>query len=74
MGFMARRSDVPPPVMTKEELERYRRGLALLAPSHVEQEYRSLWERCKLQTGTLPTPQMIQQFVAVWKTLWNWKR
>jgi hypothetical protein len=71
---MARRPDIPPPVMSKQELERYRHALSLLAPTHVENEYRSLWERCKLQPGMLPSPQTIQQLVAVWKTLWKWKR
>jgi len=73
---MARRPEFPKQddVLTEEELKRFRHGLAHLAPSHIEQEYRTLLEKCKLRPGMLPAPRLMQQLVAVWKTLWKWRR
>ena len=72
---MARRPEFPKQdVLTKEELTRFRHGLSLLAPSHVEGQYRTPLEKCRLRPGMLPTPRLMQQLVAVWKTLWKWRR
>jgi hypothetical protein len=65
--------DLPPPAnaMTKEEVDKLRHGLALLAPSSMEAEYRT--SLGQLVSTDLPTPRMIQEFVTIWKLLWRYK-
>ena len=57
--------------MTKEEVDKLRHGLAHLAQSSVEAEYRK--SLGQLVSSDLPTPRMIQEFVTIWKLLWRYK-
>jgi hypothetical protein len=57
--------------MTEEEVAKLRKGLALLAPSHIEDAYRK--SLGKLVSENLPTPRMIQEFVTIWKLQWKYK-
>jgi hypothetical protein len=57
--------------MTPDEIAELRRGMALLAPSHVKDAYRK--SLGQLASTDLPTPRMIQEFVMVWKLLWKYK-
>lgn len=59
--------------MTKEEVDKLRHGLAHLAHSSVQEEYRK--SLGQLVSSDLPTPRMIQEFVTIWKLLWRskWK-
>ncbi|MGA2421196.1 MAG: hypothetical protein ABSG69_14035 [Candidatus Acidiferrum sp.] len=64
---------IPPAnaMMTKEEVDKLRRGLAHLAHSHLEATYRrSLGQ---LVSTDMPTPRMVQEFVTTWKLLWGYK-
>jgi hypothetical protein len=63
---------IPPPnAMTKEQVDKFRQGLARLAQSHVQAAYRrSLGQ---LVSTDLPTPRMVQEFVTIWKLLWQYK-
>lgn len=57
--------------MTDAEVADLRKGLALLAPSHVQDAYRK--SLAQLVSTDLPTPRMIQEFVTTWKLLWKYK-
>ncbi len=54
---------------TKEQVDKLRDGLAHLAHSSVEAEYRK--SLGQLVSTDLPTPRMIQEFVTIWKLLWR---
>jgi hypothetical protein len=58
--------------MTKEELKDFRHRIALLAPSIVENEYRSALEQIKLRP--VPPPRLMQELVSLWRQLWQWRR
>ena len=68
---MNAQSTPPANVMTQEEVDKLRRGLAHLAHSSVEAEYRK--SLGQLVSSDLPTPRMIQEFVTIWKLLWKYK-
>ena len=58
-------------MMTKEEVDKLRRGLAHLAQAHVEAAYRK--RLGELVSVDLPTPRMVQEFVTICKLLRKWK-
>jgi hypothetical protein len=60
--------------LTREELGEIQRKLQLLSPYSVEAHYREQWQKCEIRPGVLPTPRMMQQLVALWRTLWKWRR
>jgi hypothetical protein len=71
---MRRRPEVGQNVLTREELDELQRKLQLLSPYTVEAHYREQWQKCEIRPGVLPTPRMMQQLVALWRTLWKWRR
>jgi hypothetical protein len=69
---MARRREFPGPAMTEKELKDFRNKIALLAPSIVENEYRSVLEKVRMRP--LPPPRPVQELVSLWRQLWRWRR
>jgi hypothetical protein len=65
---------MPDDLLTKEELSELKRQLARLHPSMVEQAYRDAYQRCAPCAGRLPKPSAIQELVAAWKQLWEWRQ
>ena len=63
----------PPPqlTITDEEVAALRKSLAMLAPSHVQDNYKKILRQ--IVTMDLPTPKMVQEFVTIWKLLWKYK-
>ena len=70
---MARHESIETP-LTTADLKRLHREITLLAPTTVEARYRELWERCKFQSGSVPSPRTIQTLVAHWKVLYGWRK
>ena len=60
--------------MTEQELKAYRQLLAMLAPQHVQQQFREAYERCLMVDDRLPRARAIQELVTTWKVLWGWRR
>jgi len=58
--------------MTRGELRELERSLRLLSPMVVKEKYKVLADRCRFLE--LPTPRLMQEFVATWKVLWKWRR
>jgi hypothetical protein len=58
--------------MSRGELRELRRSLSLLSPMIVKEKYKVLADRCRFLE--LPTPRLMQEFVATWKVLWKWRR
>jgi len=58
--------------MTRSELRELERSLRLLSPMVVKEKYKVLADRCRFLE--LPTPRLMQEFVATWKVLWKWRR
>ena len=58
--------------MTRSELRELQRSLNLLSPMIVKEKYKVLADRCRFLE--LPTPRLMQEFVATWKVLWKWRR
>lgn len=54
---MARRSEFPASVMTREELDQLKRSLSMLSPHTVGDNYQKTLEKCRLREGALPTPE-----------------
>jgi hypothetical protein len=59
--------------MSKEEVERLKHNLSLMAKPHVEQAYRQAFCECALVNGRIPNPSTIQRLLCIWKILWRWK-
>jgi hypothetical protein len=64
-------SDTP---LTREDLAKRRRNLAMLSEHSVRDAYREAWERCKMNGDSLPRASAVQELVTVWKQLWEWRR
>ena len=60
--------------LTKEDLQKRRRALAMLSVHSVRDAYREAYEPCKMQGDSLARAAAIQELVTVWKQLWAWKR
>jgi hypothetical protein len=60
--------------LTKEDLAKRRRALAMLSEHSVRDAYQLAWEQCKMQGDSLPRGSAIQELVTVWKQLWGWRR
>jgi len=58
--------------MTRAQLRELERSLRLLSPMIVKERYKVLADRCRFLE--LPTPRLMQEFVATWKVLWRWRR
>jgi hypothetical protein len=71
---MARRPEFSEKPMSTEELREFQRRNALLSPSTVEERLARSWERCRPARGSLPGPRVMQEFVALWKLMWKWKK
>jgi hypothetical protein len=70
---MARRPQrLPNDAMTASQLKELERSLGLLSPMIVKEKYKVLADRCRFLE--LPTPRLMQEFVATWKVLWKWRR
>jgi len=70
---MARRPQrLPNDAMTETQLKELERSLSLLSPMIVKEKYKVLADRCRFLE--LPTPRLMQEFVATWKVLWKWRR
>ena len=69
MKFVAE-PDTP---LTKGDLAKRRRALAMLSEHSVRDAYRLAWEQCKMNGDSLPGA-AIQELVTVWKQLWEWRR
>jgi hypothetical protein len=70
---MARRPQrLPNDAMTAIQLKELERSLSLLSPMIVKEKYKVLADRCRFLE--LPTPRLMQEFVATWKVLWKWRR
>jgi hypothetical protein len=73
MRFMARRPDpLPNDAMTASQLKELERSLGLLSPMIVKEKFKNLADRCRFLE--LPTPRLVQEFVATWRVLWKWRR
>jgi hypothetical protein len=69
---MARRPHpLPNDQMSREDLEKLSRSLAMLSPHIVRDRYLQILDRCRFME--LATPRMMQELVAHWKLLWKWK-
>ncbi|HEY6341570.1 MAG TPA: hypothetical protein VIY49_08770 [Bryobacteraceae bacterium] len=60
--------------LTKEDLAKRRRDLAMLSEPHVRDAYQEAYERCRMKSDALPGASAIQELVTVWKLLWSWGR
>ena len=70
---MARRPQrLPNDAMTATQLKELERSLSLLSPMIVKEKYKGLADRCRFLE--LPTPRLMQEFVATWKVLWKWRQ
>ncbi len=58
--------------MTEEELKAHKNRLAMLAPQHVELQFREAYERCRMVDDRQPKVRAIQELVVAWKLLWKW--
>jgi hypothetical protein len=73
MPFMANRpANLRNNAMSRRELQELERSLSLLSPMIVKEKYKVLADRCRFLE--LPTPRLMQEFVATWKVLWKWRR
>jgi hypothetical protein len=59
--------------LNREELKEQRRRLSLLSPHHVAEEYRKVYETCKMEGDRLPRASSVQGLVTAWKLLWSWR-
>jgi hypothetical protein len=46
----------------------------MLSEYTVRDAYREAWERCKMNSDSVPRAPAIQELVTVWKQLWKWRR
>jgi hypothetical protein len=70
---MARRPQrLPNDAMTAIQLKELERSLSRLSPMIVKEKYKVLADRCRFLE--LPTPRLMQEFVATWKVLWKWRQ
>jgi len=73
MPFMANRpANLRNDAMSRRELRELERSLSLLSPMIVKEKYKVLADRCRFLE--LPTPRLMQEFVATWKVLWKRRR
>jgi hypothetical protein len=73
MPFMANRpANLRNDAMSRRELRELERSQSLLSPMIVKEKYKVLADRCRFLE--LPTPRLMQEFVATWKVLWKWRR
>jgi hypothetical protein len=56
---------------TPEQLKDFQRRIAMPSTYTLESHYREHLERCKLHPGFVPSPRMIQEFVAIPGTTWK---
>jgi hypothetical protein len=59
---------------SKQEVDRLRQRLSKLAESQVIDEYRQVYEKCRIDGDQLPMAKSIQQLVVAWKVLWSGRR
>jgi hypothetical protein len=65
---MARRAESEP-ILSREELDEFRRHLMMLSAHGVEGVYKTAYNDCRFHGKRLPPAAAIQQFVVAWKVL-----
>ena len=68
---------MPPPddvPLTKDQEESMKRGLSLLSPFSVAEQYRRAYEECRMSGARPPKASAIQSLVAAWYQLWKWQK
>ena len=71
---MARRSEFPANVMTRDQLKELKRSLSMLSPHTVRDNYQKMLEKCRLSEGIPPAPRTMQELVTLWRILWRWRK
>ena len=67
---MARRRDLGVnDKLTEAELEEFRIKVEGLSRAQLETEYKVLHNRCRYEHMRVPSPQIVQEFVQVWRRL-----
>jgi len=56
-----------------EELEVYRVEVSALDRRSLEIRYKALHSACRYEDMKVPSPEIVQQFVQVWRRLWELK-
>jgi hypothetical protein len=70
---MARRPELlKNDAMSRVQLKRFERELALLSPFVVREKYKTIVDKCRFLE--LPTPRIVQELVATWRVLWKWRK
>ena len=59
------------PILSREELNEFKRHLSMLSVPGVEAMYQTAHNDCRYDGKRLPAPAAIQQLVAAWKVLRN---
>ena len=74
-GCMARRPDPSEfdKPLSKDQLAELVRRLSMLSPYHVQDAYRQAHQKCCMQGDLLPRAAAIQELVAAWKIMRQWK-
>jgi hypothetical protein len=60
--------------LSPDELKELQRRLSLLSPHQVQEAYRRAHRQCQMEGDVLPRAAVLQELVAAWKLLRNWKR
>jgi hypothetical protein len=66
---MARRNSGGEPKLNRQELEEFRRGLEKMTRSELEVYYKACHRACRYEDMRVASPQVVQQFVQVWRRL-----
>jgi hypothetical protein len=65
---MSRQTD-PDQILSREQLDHYRKQLARLSPFSLERVYEDMREKCRFDGKVAPQASAIQSLVAIWKEL-----
>jgi hypothetical protein len=65
---MARRRE-PEPILSREQLDEFKRRLLLLSTPSVEGVYRTAYQDCSYDGKRVPPPAAIPQLVTAWRVL-----
>ena len=66
---MARRNSGGELKLNRQELEEFRRGLEKMPRSELEMYYKACHSACRYEDMRVASPQVVQQFVQVWRRL-----
>ena len=70
--LVAKRPEVPMPVMSREELVELQRKLATMSVTGLQDFYRAAYYRCRLENNGVPPARALQELVQAWKALRHW--